>query len=62
MRRPSRMEERIARIKDKLARGMNALRQEDAEWLLKRVESLGEEVTFLKKELAYLDHQGEVGY
>ena len=56
------MEKRIAQIKDKLAQGMSALSQEDVEWLLKQLESLWEEVGFLRKELAYVEHQGEVGY
>ncbi len=56
------MEKRIAEIKDKLAQGMNALSQEDVEWLLKQVEGLGKDLEFLRKEMAYLDNQGEVGF
>lgn len=56
------MDKRIAQIKNKLARGMNALSQEDVEWLLQQMESLSKQVEFLRKELAYMDNQGEVGY
>ena len=56
------MEKRIAQIKEKLAQGMSGLSQEDLEWLLQQVESLWKEVEFLKKELSYSEHQGEVGY
>jgi len=38
------------------------LSQEDVEWLVKRVEDLQSENEFLKKELSYSEHQGEVGY
>jgi hypothetical protein len=53
---------KIAAIKDKLTQGMSGLSREDVEWLMKRVEELAEENEWLKKELAYGEHQGEVGY
>jgi len=53
---------RFSQIKDKLAQGLNTLSREDVEWLLKRVEELAKENEWLKKELAYVEHQGEVGY
>lgn len=56
------MEKRMAQIKEKLAQGMSGLEREDVEWLLKQVESLRTEIDFLKKELAYAEYQGEVGY
>jgi hypothetical protein len=53
---------KLAEIKDKLAQGMRGLSREDVEWLIKRVEELAKENEWLKKELAYGEHQGEVGY
>jgi hypothetical protein len=53
---------KISEIKDKLTQGMSGLSREDVEWLVKRVEELEKENEWLKKELAYEEHQGEVGY
>ncbi len=53
---------RISAIKDKLTQGLSGLSREDVEWLVKRVEELAKENEWLKKELAYGEHQGEVGY
>jgi hypothetical protein len=53
---------RISLIKDKLTQGLGGLSREDVEWLIKRVEELAKENDWLKKELAYSEHQGEVGY
>jgi hypothetical protein len=58
----SMIDSRISSIKDKLTRGLGALSREDVEWLIKRVEELAKENEWLKKELAYGEHQGEVGY
>lgn len=55
-------ETRISLIRDKLAQGLSALNREDVEWLVKRVAELEKENEWLKKELAYGEHQGEVGY
>jgi len=52
----------LAEIKGKLAQGPSGLSREDLEWLVKRVEDLQGENEFLKKELSYAEHQGEVGY
>jgi hypothetical protein len=53
---------RISEIKYKLTQGLSELSREDVEWLMKRVEELEKENEWLKKELAYGEHQGEVGY
>ena len=53
---------RIAEIKDKFRQGLSALSPADVECLLQRVEELAKENEWLKKELAYGEHQGEVGY
>jgi len=55
-------EARISEIKAKLAQGLSALSREDVEWLMKRMEELENENEWLKKELSYAEHQGEVGY
>jgi len=55
-------EDRIARIKGKLAQGLSALSLEEVKWLVTRLEELEKENEFLRKELSYLDYQGEVGY
>lgn len=54
--------DRITVIKGKLDQGLSGLSREDVEWLMKRVEELVKENEFLKKELSYTEHQGEVGY
>lgn len=53
---------RISEIKDKLTQGLSGLSQEDIEWLVKRVEELESQNEWLTKELAYREHQGDVGY
>lgn len=53
---------RIFQIKDKLAQGLKQIEREDAEWLVKQVEELEKLNEWLKKELSYAEHQGEVGY
>jgi hypothetical protein len=53
---------RISMIKDKLTQGLSGLSRDDVDWLVKRVEELAQENEWLKKELAYGEHQGEVGY
>lgn len=55
-------EDRIAKIKGKLAQGLSAMSLEDVAWLVKRLEELVKENEFLKKELSYAEHQGEVGF
>ena len=53
---------RISEIKDKLAQGQVELSRQDATWLVKRVEELEKENEWLRKELSYLENQGEVGF
>jgi hypothetical protein len=53
---------RISAIKDKLAQGLKQIEREDAEWLVKRVEELEKQNEWLKRELSYAEHQGEVSY
>ena len=55
-------ETRISGIKNKLAQGLKQIEREDVEWLMKRVEELEKENEWLKRELAYHEHQGEVSY
>jgi cell division septum initiation protein DivIVA len=52
---------KITEIQGKLTQGMSGLSREDVEWLLNRVEELEKENEWLKKEVAYGEHQGEVG-
>jgi hypothetical protein len=52
----------MAQIKDKLAQGPDGLSREEAAWLVKRVEELEKENEWLRKELSYLENQGEVSY
>ena len=53
---------RISEIKNKLAQGQLELSRQDATWLVKRVEELEKENEWLRKELSYLENQGEVGF
>lgn len=55
-------EDRIAKIKGKLAQGLSAMSLEDVAWLVNQVEELKKENEFLKKELSYSEYQGEVGF
>jgi FtsZ-binding cell division protein ZapB len=54
--------DRLSEIKAKLAQGISGLDREDVAWLLMRVEELEKQNDWLKKELSYVEHQGEVGY
>jgi hypothetical protein len=53
---------RISQIKDQLAQGLSEWSREDVAWLVKRVEELEKENEWLRKELSYSEHQGEVGF
>jgi hypothetical protein len=53
---------RISEIKDRLAQGLQQIAQEDVEWLVNRVTELEKENEWLKRELAYSEHQGEVSF
>lgn len=55
-------EPKLTEIKGKLTQGLERLSREDVDWLIKRVEELIKENEWLKKELSYAEHQGEVGY
>jgi len=55
-------EPKLTEIKGKLTQGLERLSREDVDWLIKRVEELIKENEWLKKELSYTEHQGEVGY
>ena len=50
---------RLTAIKERLAQSSGSLNQEDLDWLVKRVEELESENDWLKKELRYLEYQGE---
>ncbi len=53
------LSEKLTAIKEQLAKVTEGLRKEDINWLVKRVEELEKENDFLKKELRYLEYQGE---
>ena len=53
---------KISEIKAKLAQGSAALTQADIAWLGKRVEELAKENEWLRRELSYAEHQGEVSF
>jgi hypothetical protein len=53
---------KISEIKAKLAQGAAALTQADIAWLVQRVEELAKENDWLRKELSYAEHQGEVSF
>lgn len=50
---------KLTAIKESLAKSPESLKQEDLNWLVKRVEELESENDWLKKELRYLEYQGE---
>ena len=50
---------KLTAIKERLAQSPGSLNQEDLNWLVKRVEELESENDWLKKELRYLEYQGE---
>ena len=54
--------DKMSRIKAQLAQGSTALTKEDLEWLVKRLEELEKENEWLKRELAYAEHQGEISF
>jgi len=54
------MSEKLAAIKTKLEKSPEGFNKEDIEWLVKRVDELESENDWLKKELRYLEYQGEV--
>jgi cob(I)alamin adenosyltransferase len=51
----------LHKIKERLAQSPQAVTKEDVAWLIKRVEELQGENEWLKKELPYLEYQGETG-
>jgi hypothetical protein len=51
--------EKLQGIKERLANSPGDVKREDLEWLVKRIEQLESENEWLKKELRYLDYQGE---
>ena len=51
--------EKLTAIKERWAQSSEGLNQEDLDWLVKRVEELESENEWLKKELRYLEYQGE---
>ncbi|MGB8991228.1 MAG: hypothetical protein WCD80_04150 [Desulfobaccales bacterium] len=55
-------QEKISRIKARLNQGTDALSRAEVEWLVKRVEELEKENEWLKRELSYSEHQGEISY
>ena len=50
---------KLTTIKESLAKSPESLKQADLDWLVKRVEELESENEWLKKELRYLEYQGE---
>ena len=55
-------ESKISVIKNKLAQGQGEISRDEAKWLVQRVEELEKENEWLRKELSYLENQGEVGF
>jgi len=55
-------QEKISQIKARLHQGTDALSREEVEWLVNRVEELEKENEWLKRELSYSEHQGEISY
>lgn len=53
---------KLAEIKAKLAQGTAAFTLGEVAWLVKRLEELEQENEWLRKELSYAEHQGEVGF
>jgi hypothetical protein len=53
---------KLARIKERLAQGINDWTREEFEWLVKRVEELEQENEWLRSELSYSENQGEVSF
>jgi len=53
---------KLARIKARLAQGTDELTREEVIWLVKRVEELEKENEWLKRELSYAEHQGEISF
>lgn len=54
------MSDKFTDLKAKLQTSPEAFTKDDIAWLVKRVEQLESENEWLKKELRYLDYQGEV--
>jgi hypothetical protein len=54
------MSDAFSALKAKLSASPEGFTKEDIEWLVKRVEELQSENDWLKKELRYLEYQGEV--
>jgi hypothetical protein len=52
--------EKLQRLKERLANSHEEVSKADIEWLVKRVEELESETEWLRKELRYLDYQGEI--
>jgi hypothetical protein len=52
--------EKLQRLKERLANSPEEVSKADIEWLVKRVEELESETEWLRKELRYLDYQGEI--
>ena len=50
---------KLTAIKERLAKSSEDVNKEDIGWLVKRVEELESENEWLKKELRYLEYQGE---
>jgi hypothetical protein len=53
---------KLTEIKAKLAQETAAFTRGEVAWLVKRVEELEQENEWLRKELSYAEHQGEVGF
>jgi len=50
---------KLTAIKERLAKSSEDVNKDDLDWLVKRVEELESENDWLKKELRYLEYQGE---
>jgi hypothetical protein len=55
-------EEKLAQIKARLAQGPEAVTRAEVEWLVKRVEELEKENSWMRNELSYLENQGDISF
>jgi hypothetical protein len=60
MKPEEKMSDTLTALKAKLQTSPEAFTKDEVEWLVKRIESLESENDWLKKELQYLEYQGEV--
>ena len=55
-------QDKLSQIKARLVQGPEALTREEVEWLVRRVEELEKENSWMRNELSYLENQGEISF